>query len=61
MTLEEAERLAIRTLKQVMEDKISESNIEIALADTSTGEFRSYTIADVKNILENYKDEAVQL
>jgi 20S proteasome subunit alpha 5 len=61
MTLEEAERLAIRTLKQVMEDKISESNVEMALADASTGKFRSYTIADVKAILEKYKDEAVQL
>ena len=42
MTFEEAEKLALDVLKQVMEEKISSSNVEIAAVRTSTRKFEMY-------------------
>mmetsp|Transcript_16159 Transcript_16159/g.35449 ORF Transcript_16159/g.35449 Transcript_16159/m.35449 type:complete len:262 (-) Transcript_16159:136-921(-) len=39
MTLEEAETLALTVLRQVMEDKLSKNNIELAIMPVSTGKF----------------------
>ena len=43
MTLAEAEKLVLQTLKQVMEDKISTDNVEVCVikADTKKLEFRN--------------------
>ena len=43
MTLAEAEKLVLQTLKQVMEDKINTDTVEICVikADTKQIEFRS--------------------
>ena len=45
MSLSEAETLALDTLKQVMEDKIEKSNIEIAVVNNSF----SKEVLEIKN------------
>ena len=51
MTLEEGEDLCVQTLKQVMEDKVTENNIELALVSAETGKFTTYSIDKVKSII----------
>ena len=51
MTLEEAEDLALSTLKQVMEEKISTDNVELARATGDKG-FHIATPEEVAVILE---------
>mmetsp|Transcript_415 Transcript_415/g.782 ORF Transcript_415/g.782 Transcript_415/m.782 type:complete len:111 (-) Transcript_415:154-486(-) len=43
LTLKEAEVLALRTLKQVMEEKLDKTNVEIGAVTADTGEFRIYS------------------
>ena len=50
MTMESAETLALQTLKQVMEEKINSTNIEIA-AVTKTAPFRIYSTDEVEALL----------
>lgn len=40
MTLAEAQKLTLTVLKQVMEDKLSSVNVELATVDTASGKFR---------------------
>ena len=40
MTLAEAQKLTLTVLKQVMEDKLSSVNVELATVDTVSGKFR---------------------
>jgi len=42
MTLVEAETLAMKTLKQVMEEKLTATNVEIASVSVTTGKFTVY-------------------
>jgi len=61
MTLFEAQKLALEVLRQVMEDKISETNAEIAVVvknDEGKGEFKIVGSEDLKNILEQLKKTA---
>lgn len=51
MTLEQAETLALETLKQVMEEKISSANIEVA-AVTIEENYHQYDKERVEAILE---------
>ena len=51
MTLEEAEELALSTLKQVMEEKISTENVELARV-TETKGYHSATAEEVGAVLE---------
>lgn len=51
MTLEEAENLALSTLKHVMEEKISTNNIEMARVVPKTG-FRIASADEVGAVLE---------
>lgn len=51
MTLEDAETLAIHTLKQVMEEKLNKTNIEIAAVRTATGKFEMYPLERVEAII----------
>lgn len=48
MTLEEAETLALRTLKQVMEEKLDVSNVELAAVTAESGAFRIYEHDELK-------------
>ena len=50
MTMEAAETLALQTLKQVMEEKINSTNIEIA-AVTKTEPFHIYSTEQVEALL----------
>mmetsp|Transcript_8838 Transcript_8838/g.26487 ORF Transcript_8838/g.26487 Transcript_8838/m.26487 type:complete len:111 (+) Transcript_8838:173-505(+) len=50
MTLEEAEELALATLKQVMEEKISTENIELARVTKEKG-FHIATVEEVGEVL----------
>ncbi|EAX97349.1 Family T1, proteasome alpha subunit, threonine peptidase [Trichomonas vaginalis G3] len=43
MTLHEAEDLALSTLRQVIQEKLNENNVEVACARVSTGKFEIYT------------------
>ena len=51
MTLEEAEELALSTLKQVMEEKISTENVELARVTPGKG-FHIATAEEVGVVLE---------
>jgi 20S proteasome subunit alpha 5 len=51
MTLEEAENLALSTLKQVMEEKISTDNIELAWVTPTEG-FHIATTDEIGAVLE---------
>ncbi len=44
MTLAEAQLLALSTLKQVMEEKISSGNVEIAVVTAAEKQFRLLTV-----------------
>lgn len=48
MTLDEAETLALRTLKQVMEEKLDSTNVEIAAVTKESGKFRIYSAEELK-------------
>eukprot|EP01015_Nassula_variabilis_P000255 TRINITY_DN10115_c0_g2_i1.p1 TRINITY_DN10115_c0_g2~~TRINITY_DN10115_c0_g2_i1.p1 ORF type:complete len:140 (+),score=39.54 TRINITY_DN10115_c0_g2_i1:114-533(+) len=52
-TLEEAERLGISILKQVMEEKINKSNVELSVISTSEKKFVRRSEDYVENILKN--------
>ena len=55
MTLKEAETLALQTLKQVMEEKVTDVNVEIAAVEKTTGRFRIYKPAEVEEIMQRLK------
>jgi len=48
MTLQQAETLALQTLKQVMEEKLNASNVELAVVPASNARFRPYTRAELE-------------
>jgi len=52
MTLAEAEKLVLTTLKQVMEEKISTDNVEVCVIPTSTKQMVYKTAAEIKTILD---------
>ncbi|KAL6053067.1 proteasome component pup2 [Balamuthia mandrillaris] len=54
MSLAEAEKLALQTLKQVMEEKISSTNVEIASVQLKDGKprFRIYSKDELEAILQ---------
>lgn len=62
MTMEEAETLALQTLKQVMEEKIGNNNVELAAvepvegpAGTTTVRFRLYKASEIETVLKRLK------
>ncbi|KAH7826842.1 putative Proteasome subunit alpha type-5-A [Monocercomonoides exilis] len=57
MPLEKGELLCIQTLKQVMEDKIDESNVEMAIVSAKTGKFTSYTTEQVRALIQKAQAE----
>uniref|UniRef100_A0A7S0DFF2 Proteasome endopeptidase complex n=1 Tax=Amorphochlora amoebiformis TaxID=1561963 RepID=A0A7S0DFF2_9EUKA len=52
MTLEEAKTLSLQILKQVMEEKINETNVEMAEITTKKESFRVCTKEEVKAVLD---------
>lgn len=51
MTMAEAQVLALSTLKQVMEEKISSSNVEIAVVTAAEKQFRLLSVAELDAIV----------
>jgi len=51
MSLQEAEELALSILKQVMEEKINEKNVEIAAVTTQNKQFRIYSEQELLSII----------
>lgn len=51
MTIKEAVNLALRTLKQVMEEKLSSTNVEVMIMKPETL-FQMYTKAEVEKVIE---------
>jgi len=60
LTLAEAERIALQILKDVMEEKITETNIELAVIPTDTAKFTLRTPAEIQVILPQLKDQINQ-
>eukprot|EP00960_Hanusia_phi_P031955 749581-Hanusia_phi.AAC.3 len=52
MTLAEAEVLALSTLKQVMEEKLDNKNVELASVKSSDGKFKIYSTAELEAVIE---------
>lgn len=52
MTLEEAENLAIFILKQVIEDKLTKDNIEVAVVASQSGKAQLYDPAAIQRIID---------
>jgi len=51
MTLKEAETLALTALRQVMEEKITKLNIEVAVISKETKRFHQFTIAELEEAI----------
>ena len=51
MTLAEAEKLVLQTLKNVMEEKITNDNIELSVVRTETRQLETRPAVYVQNIL----------
>ena len=52
MTLAEAEKLVLATLKSVMEEKIGKENVEVAVVRTDTRQLETRSADYVDNILK---------
>jgi len=55
MTLKRAEALALETLKEVMEEKLNSTNVEIGVIPASTGLFLIYTKDKLEEIMTRMK------
>ena len=53
MTLVEAEKLALKVLKNVMEEKINKENVEIAVVKTDTKQLETRDQAYLDNIIQS--------
>merc|ERR1711934_733752 len=56
LSLEEAETLAMKVLKQVMEEKLTASNVEIAAVSAETGKFRVYETDALEAVINRIPD-----
>jgi len=52
MTLKEAETLALTVLRQVMEEKITKENIEVAVVSAATKKFHSFSHAELEDTIQ---------
>ena len=52
MTLVEAETLAMKVLKQVMEEKLTSTNVEVASVSAETGLFKVYGKEELEAVIE---------
>lgn len=59
MTLKEAQKLALEILKQVMEEKINETNVEMAVIPTSTGIYTVCEQSEVKTIIADLSPDLI--
>jgi len=59
MTLAEAQKLALEILKQVMEEKINSTNVEMAVVSTKTKEFRLSTSDELDAIIKTLSADII--
>eukprot|EP00474_Spongospora_subterranea_P008494 CRZ08952.1 hypothetical protein [Spongospora subterranea] len=59
MTLAEAEKLALTILKQVMEEKISDVNVELAVVSAATGLFTIHTPDQLTGVISQLSDSII--
>lgn len=52
MTVQEAETLALTVLRQVMEEKLSKVNVEVATILASTKKFKQYSDSELEGIIQ---------
>lgn len=52
MTIEEAEKMILQVLKNVMEDKISKDNVELTIIRSDTKRLESKTPEQLHEIIE---------
>jgi 20S proteasome subunit alpha 5 len=52
MTLEQAENLALSTLRQVMEEKVNSTNVEVASVRADTKKFHVYSPDELQRVCE---------
>ena len=51
MSIEEAKKLALQTLKNVMEEKINKYNVEVAVV-AQDQDYKVYTADEINSIIE---------
>merc|ERR1712217_366927 len=51
MSLQEAETLSLTVLRQAMEEKLTKSNIEVAMVAKETGKFKMYTDEQLEDVI----------
>ena len=51
MSIEEAEKLILQTLKNVMEEKITKDNVEIAIVRTSTRKQERRSVEHIESVI----------
>eukprot|EP00658_Telonema_sp_P-2_P074112 TRINITY_DN6328_c0_g1_i1.p1 TRINITY_DN6328_c0_g1~~TRINITY_DN6328_c0_g1_i1.p1 ORF type:complete len:143 (+),score=33.57 TRINITY_DN6328_c0_g1_i1:83-511(+) len=51
MPIEEAVGLAMQVLKQVMEETLTGSNVELGVVEKSTGAFRFYSSEEIEDVI----------
>lgn len=52
MTLEDAKKLALSSLKETMEEKISKNNVEVMVISNATKLVQRVPAEDIKHILD---------
>lgn len=60
MTLKEALKSALTILKQVMEEKLTENNIEICTVATETGEFKIFNKEEMLKAVEDINKQTLE-
>jgi 20S proteasome subunit alpha 5 len=59
ITLEEAKKLVLQILKNVMEAKISPTNVELAVIPTSTGLYTPCTNSEIEAVISTLDNEPI--
>ena len=59
MTLDEATKLALQILKQVMEEKASSTNVEVAVVPIATNKFEILSAEQIEPIIAQLSDGTV--
>lgn len=59
MTLQEAKILAMEVLKNAMEEKINAVNVELAVMETETGEYRVADRAELEELLSQLSPDEI--
>ena len=59
LTLNEAKKIGFEILKQVMEEKLSEKNVEVAIITTENPVFTFLNIDEIKDIISTLDDDLI--